>query len=232
MITNADRKRDVIAIRQLANGNLEGLTWLYKHYGKFAYRTAVANIHDQYAAHDICQDSFLQLAKSAATIQQDLPLKPWFHEVIVNLCHDWQRNRDRKMLSLDGLDEILASPASENPAECLETTEQLQDLRVAIMSLPEMQRDTIIVFYFCDVDTGNIGALSGARSHATVLTRLHNGRKRLLELLSSGQPLSQLDMLDTEQYQDGRIYDEMLSGLEFLEEFANRPYGAPLGIRD
>jgi RNA polymerase sigma-70 factor (ECF subfamily) len=129
-------------------------------------------------AEDAAQEASLRAWQAWGELRDAEAIRSWLLRITVNVCHDWLRGRFgtrvRRTESLDAGDDIATldlDPGRTHHAAAL-------DLRGAINRLEKPLRVAVVLRYYADLDSAEIGAALGVPS-ATVRTRL----RRALELL-------------------------------------------------
>ncbi|HEY7021981.1 MAG TPA: RNA polymerase sigma factor [Ktedonobacterales bacterium] len=130
-------------------------------------------------AEDAAQEASLRAWRSWEELRDAEVIRSWLLRITVNVCHDWLRGRFgtriRRTESLDGSEVDIATldldPGRTRHAAAL-------DLRGAINRLEKPLRVAVVLRYYADLDSAEIGAALGVPA-ATVRTRL----RRALELL-------------------------------------------------
>ncbi len=144
---------------------------------------------DRAEAEDITQESFLRAYSALPRSRAELPFRPWLLQIAVNLCRDWaRRKRPAPFSDLDAAGgdpdgapetalERLADP-EPLPQDAAETSEQLAELRQAVMALPPAMRIIVTLRYNEGLSYEEIGQLLNMPP-ATVGTSLLRARRRL-----------------------------------------------------
>jgi RNA polymerase sigma-70 factor (ECF subfamily) len=150
------------------------------------------------AEDDIVQDSFISLYKNLHRIYPAEKLRPYLFRIVRNRCYDELRHLGRfRYVSLD--DEpveswtamnTLADGASQ-PEEVAHWLMLYLDVQKAIDRLPELQRQTLILYAEEELSYAEIAEVMNT-SIGTVKSRLFYAKKTLRQLLS-GETLQVLD---------------------------------------
>ena len=129
-------------------------------------------------AEDAAQEASLRAWRSWDALRDAEATRSWLLRITVNVCHDWLRGRFgtriRRTESLDAGGDIATldlDPGRTYHAATL-------DLRSAINRLEEPLRIAVVLRYYANLDSTEIGAALGAPA-ATVRTRI----RRALGLL-------------------------------------------------
>jgi len=137
----------------------------------------------------ITQDAFLALYLNIERIHPSEHLRPFLFRVVRNLCYDELRRKGRyQIVSLDD-DSARGSEAftflvdpTPQPDEAVTRNYLYGQVRSAIESLPEAQRQTFLLHFEEEMSYAQI-AEAMQTDVGTVKSRVHSGRKNLKKLL-------------------------------------------------
>jgi RNA polymerase sigma-70 factor (ECF subfamily) len=117
---------------------LRGMCWNY--------------LHDFEMVEDVLQDTFCQVFERAPSVTDSFNVSAWVHRIAANLCIDELRRRARRSavhVSADAAGpamlQVIDADRSGRPDEALELDVTRRLVRAAILSLPERQRDVLIL---------------------------------------------------------------------------------------
>lgn len=165
-------------VRRAQNGDAEAFAELIEEQYDRIYRTAwrwCGNAHD---AEDIAQDVCLRLGQALSSFDGRSAFSSWVYRVTLNMVRDWQRAGRRRGAHVDAYAEI--APTEEAaPQEAAATSSQLWS---AVRSLPEKQRDAVLLVYAEDLSHAQAAEIMGIKE-ATVSFHVHEARKTLRGLL-------------------------------------------------
>ncbi|WP_242197444.1 MULTISPECIES: RNA polymerase sigma factor [unclassified Pseudomonas] len=109
-------------------------------------------------AKDVAQESFLRIWRQAANWRPgEARFDTWLHRVALNLCHDRLRRRKERPLNEDEVLELADSAPS--PDEQLETADRSARMAAASATLPERQREAIVLQYYQELSNIDAAAL-------------------------------------------------------------------------
>lgn len=193
------------AARQLVARHLSGdpdaFAELVSAFSGRVFNLALRFTGDRAEAEDIAQESFLRAFAALPRSRSELPFRPWLLQIAVNLCRDWARRASRRSVPFSDL-----APASDDPAEAAagagpeagvegladpeplppeaaEMSEQMAELREAVMALPPAFRMIVTLRYNEELSYEEIGQLLNMPP-ATVGTSLLRARRRLRAALT------------------------------------------------
>lgn len=138
-------------------------------------RLCFIQLQDKSMAEDAVQETFLKAFRAWDSFRGDCSEKTWLTRIAVNTCRDmrrgaWLRHIDRRVTP-----EML-------PEAVLPPTEDHLDLTLAVMSLPGKFREAIMLYYYQNMDTKEIGDALGI-AQSSVSNRLRRGREMLRKKL-------------------------------------------------
>ena len=170
-------------------GDPEAFTELVSLFSARVFNLALRFTGDRAEAEDLTQEAFLRAYTALPRSRVELPFRPWLLQITVNLCRDWARRK--RPLSFSDLgasgDETDAGGPGEAdgladpqppPAQAAEASEQLAELRRAVMDLPPALRLVVTLRYNEELSYEQIGQMLNMPP-ASVGTSLLRARRRL-----------------------------------------------------
>lgn len=149
-------------------------------YSPMIYRIAYSAVQNKADAEDITQNVFLKYITANKSFNGEEHRKAWLIRVAVNCTKDYVKSsyykRRTDMESLPEADGANPYIQSENKEE----------LRLALRQLPEKYRVPIHLFYYEDMTTSEISAVTGIKE-STVKSQLSRGREMLRNILKEVQ---------------------------------------------
>ena len=134
-------------------------------------------------ADDIAQETFVRVWKTAGAWQPGRArFDTWLHTVVLNLCRD--RLRRKREVTSDRMPEG-ADPSPDAEASLLET-ERSAAVAKAIATLPERQREAIVLVHYQDLSGAEAAAVLDISVEA-LESLLARGRRALRQRLAKGQ---------------------------------------------
>ncbi|WP_430463445.1 RNA polymerase sigma factor [Tabrizicola sp.] len=129
-----------------------------RHLGR-VFGFAARLLGDRAEAEDVAQEVMLRMWQVAGTWRSgEAQLSSWLYRVTVNLCTDRQRRKQRR--PTDALDDV-AEPAdarADTEAAVL-ARERVDALQVALASLPERQRQAVVLRHIEGLSNPEIAAI-------------------------------------------------------------------------
>ncbi|MBN1114688.1 MAG: RNA polymerase sigma factor [Oligoflexia bacterium] len=173
---------DIELMLELKAGNRNAFDKLIKKFGKRMINYAWRFTGSREDAEDIAQEVFIRVYNAAPAYYPSAKFTTWLYRIASNVSVDWLRkNRDsRKTASIDdpeaGAEKHAA--AGENTGDALEEKEKNEEVREALLSLPENQRAAVILKIYEDRPYSEIASIIGV-SVASVESLLFRARQAI-----------------------------------------------------
>ncbi len=174
---------DVALVMDIKAGNKMALAELVERHKKFAFRVALGLVGNKDDAHDISQEAFLRVYRSAKTYDANQPFQPWFYTIIANLSRTWLRRRTRRdyrMVDVDDVSFLLVDDST--PEKAVMKKELIGRLKQALLQLDFDDREIITLQHFRNMSYEEIADLLHIPK-GTVMSRLYYARKKLATLM-------------------------------------------------
>jgi RNA polymerase sigma-70 factor (ECF subfamily) len=127
---------------------------------------------DRALAEDVVQESMLRAWKAQDSLLDEAAAKPWLLTII---RREYARTFERKRFSTVDVDELIAK---EEPLLAAAEEQDIRDVRIAMMKLPDEYREPLVLQVLMGYSTAEIARELGLSSPA-VLTRLYRARRQL-----------------------------------------------------
>ncbi|MBV6716873.1 RNA polymerase sigma factor [Paenibacillus chitinolyticus] len=139
-------------------------------------------LHDPRKAEDLVQEVFVRLLKQLQ--QQKIPdhIRPWMYRVALNLCRDYWKSlayRNEQQLTAEPPE---AQDTQPSVVEIYERQEARKEIIGALRSLPEVQKEIVILRFFHDLKLQEITEVLQIPL-STTKTHLYSGLRKLKALL-------------------------------------------------
>ena len=149
----------------------EKLTQWVEAYQTALLRLCFAYLHDRAMAEDAVQETFLKAYRALPAFKGGSSEKTWLSRIAINTCRDmrrsgWFRHTDRSVTP-DMLPEPSVQPSPGDDAVTL-----------AVMALPIRLRESVLLYYFQDMNASEIASVLGISQQA-VSGRLSRARDKL-----------------------------------------------------
>jgi RNA polymerase sigma-70 factor (ECF subfamily) len=185
----SDDDREVV--RRVQGGETEAFEVLVEKYKRKTFRLAYGVLRDQEEALDVSQEAFVKAYRSLPKFKGDSAFYTWLFRITMNLALDRRRQRIARAKSLGGEAvspeewERTAVSSDTPPDEEAVSADRRARIGQALESLPEHHRAIIILSDIQGLSYREIAEVL-AIPMGTVMSRLHNARKRLRDVLGPG----------------------------------------------
>lgn len=141
------------------------------------------------AAEDAVQDGLLRIVQGRGSYRGDSQPRTWMLRIVLNACRDWQRNHLRHLrweaeVGQAVIDESegLADTRERSPTDQLETAETRFQVRRAVESLPQRQREVVQLLIWQDLPPLEVAELLGMTPQ-NVYATFHAAKQQLRQRL-------------------------------------------------
>ncbi len=190
-----DRLTDEL-VDQIRERDQEAFSTVYQLLASDLLSFAVGMLRDRGAAEDAVQQSFLELARAAHTIEGDArSLRSWLYRSVRFSCLDEIRRRSRHP---EEPTEVLPEEGTMDP-ELLDP-----QLRDALMELPVRQRTIVTLRYVIGFSVGEIAEIVGT-TRAGVYASSTRAERQLRKLMEGVEdpPSSASEQMNTMTGEEG-----------------------------
>ena len=173
-------------------GESEAFDALVRRFQRQAVGVAYRLLNNMDDAMEISQDALLKSFDKLKTLSKPSQFGPWLMRIVSNLALNRRRARAlRSAASLESAggeeDERSgwepAGSKAESPQEIASGAEMLERLEKALATLPEMQREALVLFSMAEIPQKEVAQMLGCSVEA-VKWHVFTARKKLKELLA------------------------------------------------
>lgn len=143
---------------------------IYRARGVDLFRVALAKTQDRDRARDAVQEGFVRAIRSRQGFRGSGSLEAWVFRCVLNAARD-EAGRIRGDTPIEVVGDVSIEPEAETDS-----------VRVAILRLPQRQREVLFLRYYLDLDYQQIADVLGVR-RGTVAATLHAARTALGHVL-------------------------------------------------
>lgn len=156
-------------------GDKEALNEIVDIYYDEIYRFLYRRMGNKAAAEDVTQDTFIKFIKNLPYYKEKNKLKSFLFTIAINTSNDYFRRYKQELffLTLDNICEEITEDKTLQKEDAL-------IVREAVLSLPDIQRDVIILRFYHDLKIKEIASIQKVPV-PTVKTRLRRALKALKE---------------------------------------------------
>jgi len=175
---------DATVVARVLAGDTQQFAHLVARYQGELYRHAVSMVFDHDAAADMVQDAFVRAYTHLGTCRDHVRFRAWLFQTLRNRCLDYLKEARRKNVRLDDAGPIVDS--AEGPAHQVERARLREEIRQALMTLPDAQREAFLMHYVEGVPYETMAELLGA-SVSALKMRVLRAREALVSALQHEQ---------------------------------------------
>ncbi|BDR63443.1 RNA polymerase sigma factor [Clostridium tetani] len=159
---------------------------LIDDYGNDVLRVAYMYLKDKSMAEDAFQEVFIKVYKNIDKLEYIEKEKSWLMTITVNTCKDILKSAWMRKMSFIGEREEEISATEENMEMKIINKIEGENILEKVMSLPEQYKDVILLYYYEEFSTVEIGDILKI-AEGTVRSRLYRGRQMLKNILEDGK---------------------------------------------
>lgn len=167
-------------IRQCIAGEEKGYTLLYQKYVKRIYNSIYRVVNNAADAEDILQDAFCIAFGQLDKLKNRDNFEGWLKRIAINQAISVLR-KNKMVFAEDDLFEKIADEEFDMTEEMLFQC-RVEDIKLAIQTLPDGYRTIISLHLFEDVSQEDIAKMLEI-SHNTVRSQYHRAKKKIFMLL-------------------------------------------------
>jgi RNA polymerase sigma-70 factor (ECF subfamily) len=184
-------KTDKSLIEAHCKGDANAFGEIVRRYGDGVLGYLIRMTGNREQAEDLFQETFKRVHQKSHTLRGN-EFKSWLFKIATNAALDGLRKKIRvnsreKKLSFADCDgekntEAIVIDNSRNPSDELEKAEQIEQVRSAVVSLPDRQRATLVLAYYQQLSYREV-ALALNCSVGTVKTQMYRALRTLAQKL-------------------------------------------------
>jgi len=177
-----DRIKDELLLQRAGEGDQAAFRELYERHRLPVFRFAYRLLGSIEAAEDVTHDCFLSLIRRSDSFDPErASLRTYLFAAARNLAMKHFRRLGREG-SLDELAEAQIASSKQEPLRRVLREELENQVRDAVLALPPLQREAVVLFEYEDLSLSEIAAITQADVGA-VKARLHRAREGLRRML-------------------------------------------------
>ena len=169
-------------LQKAGRGDEAAFLVLYERHRDTIFRFAYRMLGSAALAEEVTHDCFLSLVRRPDAFDPTrAALRTYLYAAVRNLSAKHLRRHGGEF-SVDDLVDEPETEEREGPLSRLLDAELSEQVREAVMALPELQREVIVLVEFEELSLAETAAIVGA-DVGTVKSRLHRARRRLRRAL-------------------------------------------------
>jgi RNA polymerase sigma-70 factor (ECF subfamily) len=140
---------DVELVRRVASGDVTAVGLLYDRYASTLLPVALRILRERAEAEDVLHDAFVAVSDRAGQYVADRgSVVAWLVTLVRNLSIDRTRRRDRRGTLARDVIAHEPAPSTRSPETQTADAAQREQVRRALASLPDVQRETLEIAFF------------------------------------------------------------------------------------
>lgn len=165
------------AVIRAKQGDREALRFLYVRYADHVYGYVSSIVRDEFEAEDVTQHVFAKLMTKLEKYEpREVPFSAWIIRVARNVAVD--HIRQRRAIPCEEVRELQIHDNDDGSAR-----DRALDLRDALATLPDEQRQVVVMRHLVGLTPGEIAARLG-RTEPSIHGLHHRGRGALRSVLA------------------------------------------------
>jgi RNA polymerase sigma-70 factor (ECF subfamily) len=182
MVVSNKLQTDSELIIEILNGSQAAMEILVRRHYEAVFAFAYRQIGDYHTASDVTQEVFIKMMRGLPKYRECAKFKSWLLRIAVNCCHDnYRRAIANTSREVDLTSDL--SDARGNVWDIFSRSAQSEWIKEALDSLPEIQKEVVLLRYYHDLKLKEIADIIGI-GEATTKSRLYQAlgklKKRLL----------------------------------------------------
>lgn len=167
MALERGRETDASLVARARSGDASAFEALVRRHYRAAHAVALATLGNAADAEDVCQEAFIRALEKLDSCREPAKFSAWLLRIVRNRAHN--RRDYLKVRAAAPLDAV-PSP-SVDPASCpAERAELRQRLEEAVRTLPEVQREVLLLH---DLEGWRHREIAGHLDISTGMSRQH-----------------------------------------------------------
>jgi RNA polymerase sigma-70 factor, ECF subfamily len=182
---------DAALIERCRAGDVAAFEPLVEKYRQRVWRLAYNSLRDREEAWDVAQEAFIRAYQALPSFRGQSAFYTWLYRIVMNVAADRARSRGARGRAFgtervpeEDWERVLPdqNPGEESPEDAAARREQRQKLVKALDTLPEHHRRIVML---SDLEGLSYREIADTLEipMGTVMSRLHNARKRLRDAL-------------------------------------------------
>lgn len=166
-------------IEQCRRNDRKAQMLLYNKYSKGMYYVALRFLKEPFEAEEAMQESFIKAFTKLHQFTGDVTFGAWLKRIVINKSIDMIKAKKMQMVAID---EQVMTSVEEQDDWSVEDSVTVDEVKEAIMSLPEKYKYAVMLFLLEGYDHKEISEILDITPVAS-RTLVHRGKKQLQEKL-------------------------------------------------
>lgn len=176
---------DQADVERVLAGDISAFEGIVRRWQGPIVNLAYRFFRDRSRAEELAQEAFLRAYRGLGKWRKEAAFSTWLFALTANLCRSELRRFPSRLVPLD---DVAEPPDSRAQDGGYADEDRDRAVRRAVFALPPKYRDTLILFYFHDMDV-SAAAHSLGLPEGTIKARLSRGREFLRKKLDHFSPV-------------------------------------------
>lgn len=178
-------EHEQLPVRQARAGETAAWDALFRRYQLPLYVYVFELVHNEQAALDIVQESFINAVRHIAALREDAKFGGWLFGIAHQKCVQRWRKQTREEDALEQV-AVAVEEFDTGPDDLLIRQERAEEFMQLLNRLSPPHRAVLLLYFVEEFSIAQIAEITGA-SPGTVKSRLHYGRKALRTLIEEAE---------------------------------------------
>ncbi len=165
------------------HGDAGAFEALYARHKGPLYRFVLRSVKQHALAEELYQEIWMRVIEARGRYAVQAKFTTWLYTIAHHRLTDHWRKRGLQLVEAEGVDAV--AHRRDEPEARAEGRQDLQRLAVALLALPELQRETLLLHEEAGMTLAEIAAATGATEEAAK-SRLRYALAKLREALGDG----------------------------------------------
>ena len=182
-----NHKTDISFIKLIFGGETEAYSFIIDKYKDRTFNLAFRICGNREEAEEVTQDAFLKAYRSLKGFKMKSSFATWLYRIVYNTAISYVRNKKKSILLLEDFPADTSDFTSVNISE-EEAEKEYRNALVnfALQKITEEERGLISLYYYEDMNTGEISELTGI-SRSSIKVKLFRARQKMLEIIENAE---------------------------------------------
>jgi RNA polymerase sigma-70 factor, ECF subfamily len=182
---------DAELVRQAVDGRSDAYGELARRWAPRVMAVCHARVRCQASAADLTQETLLRGFRDLGSLKSADKFGAWLRGIADRVCLDWLKAKQQTQVPFTRLggDPPPVAAAGDGVGAAIERADEVKKLMAEVESLPESQREALMLFYYSEMSYQEMAELLGV-STATINARLTEARALLRKRLGTSQRAS------------------------------------------
>lgn len=175
-------------VKEIISGSKSSLDVLVNRYYEIIYSYSMRQVNDYHLACDLTQEVFVKMMMNINKYRVGTDsFKYWLLKIALNHIRDYFRSeKNRKSTVFDNMEYLSNNDINnDNMINMLEIHEKSKEVKKAIYSLKEQEKEIVILKYYNDMTIKEISGITG-NNESTIKSRLYRALEKLRRHLKGG----------------------------------------------